>query len=148
MRHGSRGYPLDAEGVLRFKRMPLGIAAVLQVSIEDSQYGALEQRFEIPEVREETITLRVTGAGTVVVRLHPKGAPQEPLTVRHGYVVEHECHGIAHEDGPACELRGRTSPGLYPSLKAGAKGFRERVIENVQVSDDGPTFLDVELEPR
>jgi hypothetical protein len=144
--HGSRSYDADAEGVVRIEPMPLGIRALIEVHIEDARHGMIEQPFVIPKVGKRPVTLRVTGAGTVVVRLHPKGAPSEPLTVGQGCVLA--VGHVAREDGLASELRGWTRPGLYPTLKVGAQGFRERVIENVTVRDDGPTYLDVELEPR
>ncbi|MCK6458585.1 MAG: hypothetical protein L6Q95_01665 [Planctomycetes bacterium] len=144
--HGSIGYRADERGIVRMARMPLGTRAGLNVVIEDARLGALEQEFVIPEVRAETVTLRVTGAGTVVVRLHPKGAGDRPLVVPLARVGEQECCGRTF-NGPLSELRWETSPGLHPVLRIGAKGFRERVIENVTVRDDGPTFLDVELEP-
>jgi hypothetical protein len=106
----------------------------------------MEQAFKIPEVTEEPITLALTGAGTVIFRLHPMGAPDRPLTVSYVCFGEHECHGAAR-DGPLSELRWWTWPGFYPSLEVKAKGLKKRVIENVTVRDDGPTYLDVELEP-
>ncbi len=144
--HGSHGHRMDAEGVVRIARMPLGIRAGLQVTIEDAQLGELKQDLVVPKVREETITLRITGAGTVIVRLHPKGSPDRPLTVPFARIGEDTCCGRTF-NGPLSELRWDTSVGLHPVLRIGAKGFRERVIENVTVRDDGPTFLDVELEP-
>jgi hypothetical protein len=132
---------------VRVHRIPLGIAVNLSVTIEDSQYGELQQRSRIAEVKEETVTLHVTGAGTVVTRLHPADSPQEPLVARFIHVVWHEYSGVGIE-GPNSELRDWVPPGLYPTLTIKAKGFRERVLKNVHVRDDGPTFLDVELEPR
>lgn len=145
--HGGRGCRADPQGILRLKHVPLGIAIVLRLTFDDPLHGEMEQAFKIPEVREETITLRATGAGTVVFRLHPKGAPGLPLTVDYATFGEHEYHGAAL-DGPLSEYHWWTCPGFYPSLRVTAKGFRERLIENVDVRDDGPTFLDVELEPR
>jgi hypothetical protein len=138
---------------VRIERIPLGITAGLTVRIEDSRWGALTQEFEIAAVKEETIPLRVTGAGTVVVHLHPKGAPKQALEVRGGWVVAQPApsEGASHialGNDLTCEMRGWTAPHLYPSLTVGARGCRERVLENVRVRDDGPTFLDVELEPR
>ena len=133
---------------MRFERIPLGIAIDLQVTIQDSQHGELEQRFTVAEVKEETVTLRVTGAGTVVLRLHPSGAPDEPLKVRDCWAQFHQCHGLAHERGWTSELRGWVAPGVYPTLTIEARGFRKRVIEDLRVRGDGPTFLDVELEPQ
>jgi hypothetical protein len=143
--HGSRSHSADAEGVVRIEPMPLGIRAGIEVQIEDSRHGEIEGRFVIPKVGKRPVKLRVTGAGTVVVRLHPKGAPTEPLTVGQGCVLA-DGH-VARENGLASELRGWTRPGFYPTLKVGAQGFLERVIEGVTVRDDGPTYLDVELEP-
>ena len=143
--HGGRGHRPDAHGVLRLERVPLGIAIVLRLTFDDSQHGELEQAFRIPHVSEEAMTLRLTGAGTVLLRLHPKGAPDQPLTVSYVCFGEHDCHGAAH-DRPLSELRWWTWPGFYPSLEVTAKGFRKHVIENVTVRDDGPTLLDVELE--
>jgi hypothetical protein len=145
--HGGHGYRPDAHGALHLKRIPLGISILLRLTFDDPQHGEMEQAFEIDEVREETITLRATGAGTVVCRLHPKGAPDQPLTVSYACFGEHECCGMAR-NGPLSGMRWWARPGFYPSLGVSATGFRERVIEDVTVKDDGPTFLDVELEPR
>jgi hypothetical protein len=144
--HGSRSYDADAQGVVRIEPMPLGIRAGIEVCIEDARHGMIEERFVIPKVGKRPVKLRITGAGTVVVRLHPSGAPTEPLTVGGGCVVA--VGHVARENGLASELRGWTRPGFYPTLRVGAQGFRERVIEGVTVRDDGPTYLDVELEPR
>jgi hypothetical protein len=143
--HGGVGCAVGRSGTLHLRRIPLGIAIRLHLEFDDPQHGSLEQEFEIPETREETIVLRATGAGTVVFRLHPKGAPDKRLAVSHVRVGEHEHHGM-FLDGPTSELRWWTRPGYYRSLTIAAKGFRERRIESVQVRDDGPTFLDVEIE--
>jgi len=144
--HGSACHRPDDQGTVRLDRMPMGIRAGLNVMIEDARLGRIEQEFVIPEVRAGTITLRVTGAGTVIVRLHPKGSPEEPLTVAFARLGEESCCGRTF-NGPISELRWHTSLGVHPILRIGAKGFRERVIENVNVRDEGPTFLDVALEP-
>jgi hypothetical protein len=144
--HGGSGCRSSADGILRADRVPLGIAIVLCVTFEHPQHGEMEQSFKIPEVTEEAIPLRLTGAGTVIFRLHPAGSPEQPLTVSCVSFGEHEHHGAAR-DGSLSELHWWTWPGFYPSLMVEAKGFRRRVIENVTVRDDGPTFLDVELEP-
>ncbi len=144
--HGGTSCRVEQPGVLRLVRIPLGIAINIHVTFDDSQYGELEQSFEIREVREETVALRATGAGTVIFRLHPKGAPEKRLTVSHVNFGEHDHHGAAR-DGPLSELRWWTRPGFYRSLRVAASGFREHRIENVEVRDDGPTFLDIELEP-
>jgi hypothetical protein len=144
--HGARGHHIDADGIVRVHRIPLGIAVNLSVTIQDSQYGELQQRFRIAEVKEETVTLHVTGAGTVVIRLHAADSPQEPLVARFINVHWHQYSG-GWEDGPTSELRWWVPPGLY-RLTIKAKGFRERILKKIHVRDDGPTFLDVELEPR
>ena len=98
--------------------------------------------------QNEDVVLRVTGAGTVVIRLHPKGEPDEPLTVRRADAQWHECHGLAHRSTWACKLRGWAPPDFYPELTVRAKGYRGCIVESVTVRDDGPTYLDVELEAR
>ena len=58
-----------------------------------------------------------------------------------------EYGGLAYSREPTSELRGWAAPKLYPALEVVAVGFRKHVVENVDVRRDGPTFLDVELEP-
>lgn len=145
--HGGGGCRSGPDGILRSDLVPLGTAIVLRVTFEHPQHGKIEQAFEIPEVTREAIALTLTGAGTVVFRLHPAGAPEQPLSVSYASFGEDDCHGAAR-DGPLSELRWWTWPGFYPSLHVDAVGFRKRVIENVTVRADGPTYLDVELEPR
>jgi hypothetical protein len=147
-RHGSHGFRADADGIVRFERLPLGTPLTLQVTVEDSEHGELEQRFDVVAAKDETVTLKVTGAGTVVLRLHRDGEPNEPLKVRDSSATFHQYHGLAHEGGWTSELRGWVAPGEYPALKITARGYRERVIEGLRVRDDGPTFVDVELEPQ
>jgi hypothetical protein len=147
-RHGSHGFRADADGIVRFERLPLGTPLTLQVTVEDSEQGELEQRFGVVAAKDETLTLKVTGAGTVVLRLHRAGAPDEPLKVRDSWAQFHQYHGLAHEGGWTSELRGWVAPGVYPALRITARDYRERVIEGLRVRDDGPTFVDVELEPQ
>jgi hypothetical protein len=147
-RHGSHGFRADADGIVRFERIPLETPITLQVTIEDSEHGELEQRFQVVAAKDETLTLKVTGAGTVVLRLHRVGAPDEALKVRDSWAQFHQYHGLAHEGGWTSELRGWVAPGVYPALRITARDYRERVIEGLRVRDDKATFVDVELEPQ
>lgn len=147
-RHGSHGFRADADGIVRFERLPLGTPLTLQVTVEDSEHGELEQQFDVVAAKDETVTLKVTGAGTVVLRLHRAGAPDEPLKVRDSSATFHQYHGLAHERGWTSELRGWVAPGVYPALRITARDYRERVIQGLRVRDDGPTLVDVELEPQ
>jgi hypothetical protein len=147
-RHGSRVFSSDDNGIVRLERVPLGIAIDMHVSVRDWQYGRLQQRFAIADVKEERVNLRVTGAGTVVIRLHLRGSPREPLVVDRAVAQWSENHSLASAAKPTSELRGWTSPGLYPVLSIQAKGLREHTIEDVEVSSEGPTIVDVELDPR
>jgi hypothetical protein len=104
------GINIDS-GVLRLERVPLGIPITLTLEFDNAKQGTLEQEFVMREVREETVMLRATGAGTVIFRLHPKGAPDEPLAVGQARVGEHEHHGKFRNDGPFSELRWCTRPG-------------------------------------
>jgi hypothetical protein len=124
------GINIDS-GVLRLERVPLGIPITLTLEFDNAKQGTLEQEFVMREVREETVMLRATGAGTVIFRLHPKGAPDEPLAVGQARVGEHEHHGKFRNDGPFSELRWWTRPGRYRSLRVAAAGFRERCIKDV-----------------
>jgi hypothetical protein len=144
--HGTCSSWAEADGILRLERIPLGVDIRVQVTFQDPEHGELEERVRIAEVKEETVTLRLTGAGTVIVRLHAKRAPREPLEVRDAHVHWHDCLGFTR-DGPISELRCWVPPGRHV-LELGARGYRKRVLKRVKVRDDGPTFLDVELEKR
>ncbi len=82
-----------------------------------------------------------------MVRLHAMASPGEPLFVHDGYVHGGEGPGFGRGMGAESELRGWIMPGLYPALRIGARDFRERLLEGVEVRHDGPTILDVLLEP-
>jgi hypothetical protein len=145
--HGGRYAPADAEGVVRFERLPFGIALDLDVTIDDERHGEIEQRFALGVVTGEPRTLRVTGAGTVVLRFRPAGAPAQPLALRHVRADWSDHPGLGYADGPVSELRGWVRPGVCAKLRVRADGHRPRVLRNVEVRADAPTFLDVELEP-
>ncbi len=145
--HNATSCAVDPGGVVRFENVALHLPFEIRVSIDDARQGKLEQRFAIPAADEE-ITLRVSGAGTVVLRLHPHGAPDRELRVRNCRARFHRRHTLARMEGWTSELRGWTVPRHYPSLEVEAPGFRKLVVEGIHVHDDAPTFLDIELEPQ
>jgi len=77
--HGYGDRETDEHGIVTFGHVPVGAPLLMEVG----GLGApLRQEFEIPADRTNEVELRVTGAGTVLLRLHPAGAPDEPLTAR------------------------------------------------------------------
>ena len=79
------GLPSGEDGSIRIERIPVGIHVTLEVEAHHVELHEIRQHFDIAEVAEETVTLRVTGAGTTIFRLHPAGAPSDPLFGNLGY---------------------------------------------------------------
>ncbi|MDH3591214.1 MAG: carboxypeptidase-like regulatory domain-containing protein [Planctomycetota bacterium] len=80
--HGGSSFSADGDGVVTVERMPMGTEVDLEVTIEDSVHGTLVQKFPCVTMRDEPVTLRVTGAGALVVRARTHDAPETPLPVR------------------------------------------------------------------
>ena len=55
---------------------------------------------------------------------------------------------MGRRPGLASEIRGAVRPGMYTELRVGAADCKTTTLEHIVVRDDGPIFLDVELEPR
>ncbi len=142
--HTTTSSVVEPHGVVRFRNAPYDTPLEIRASIDDAQEGKLEQRFSILASGEE-LTLRVSGAGTVILKLRDSDTE---LRVRDCQARFGQLHTLARAEGWSSELRGWTAPGYYPSLEVEAAGYRKKVIEGIHVHDDAPTKIDVELEPE
>jgi len=107
-----------------------------------------------------SVTVRLTGGSTLVVRLHPEGRPEEKLLVkRHGYSVLRRA-----QDGEGFEETGafgggglgsqgasvrriRFDPGTY-TISFSTPGYRDVRIGPFEITAEADTAVDVELIPE
>ena len=104
--------------------------------------GELQARFSVDRVVDGTVGYRVTGAGTVVLRLESNGAPVEVPWASFDPAVS---IGAGFE-GRASEFRGWMAPGIYSNMRVEAPGYAPCLLPSVTVRDDGPTYVTAQLE--
>jgi hypothetical protein len=146
--HSTHSHALDPEGRVDVGGVA-GVAYRIVASIEHPRHGRLEGAFDVTAPTAERRVLRVTGAGNLIVRFHPLGRPEVALTVHDPGLSwgADGRSGVGH-GGRHAEVRHCFDPGDLGDIVVKAEGYREKRLGNITILADGPTYLDVEMEPR
>lgn len=141
------GHPTDEQGRFRIDGVepgPHSLEATIYES-PDAREGALVGKLEGVQAGSSGVVVRVTGGGNLVVRFHPAGDPDAPLSVREPHLFWGPGYGGGGGDGKTTEIRMPVPPGTHP-VRVTAEGYRPKALGTVTVLPDRKTVVDVTLE--
>jgi len=114
-------------------------------TIENPFHGELEATLPDVAAGSKDVVIRVTGGGNLIVKFHPLGKPAETLEVWSPSLCWGHCGG-----GPSAkcsEIRMTFEPGRRTDLRVEAEGYKTKMLGAVEILNDRPTVVDIELEP-